>query len=121
MVFCIEQAGDFEQQIEQLGHRDLGGGAAVDRFADRADRLRKAFDRVLWRNIAGFEMHLGRAQIIAGDEAVQDLGQEPALLGAEAAHDAEVDRDEPAVGIDEEIARVHVRVKEAVAQGMAQE
>ena len=59
--------------------------------------------------------------IIAGDEAEQDLGQEAPLLRAEPAHDAEVDRHQPAVVVDEQIAGMHVGVEEAVAQRMAQE
>ena len=65
-------------------------------------------------------MHLGGAVIIAGDEAVQDFGEEQPLLGAEPAHDAEVDGDQPAVIVDEQISRMHVGVKEAVAQRVAE-
>ena len=66
-------------------------------------------------------MHLGDALIIAGDEAEEDFGEEPALLQAEPAHDAEVDGDEPALLVDEQIALMHVGVEEAVAHGVAQE
>ncbi len=66
----VEQAGDLEQQHQELRHRDVFGGAVVDRLADGADRLREALDRMLRRHVAGLEMHLGRALIIAGDEAV---------------------------------------------------
>ncbi len=38
----------------------------------------------------------------------------------ETAHDAEVDRDDPALGVDEKIALMHVGVEKAVAQGVAQ-
>ena len=57
----VEQAGDLEQQRQQLGHRDVFGGAVVDRLADGADRLREALHRMLARHIAGVEMHLRRA------------------------------------------------------------
>ena len=87
----VEQAGDLEQQHQQLRHRDFVGGAVVDRLADRADRLRERLDRMVRRHIAGLEMHLGGALVVAGDEAVQDFGEEAALLRAEPAHDAEVD------------------------------
>ncbi len=72
------------------------------------------------RHIAGLEMHLGGAVIVAGDEAVQDFRQEQPFLGAEPAHDAEVDGNQPAVIVDEQIARMHVGVKKAVAQCMAE-
>ena len=73
------------------------------------------------RHVAGLEMHLGGALIVAGDEAVEDLGEEAALLRPEPAHDAEVDRDQLAVVVDEQVAGMHVGVEEAVAQRVAQE
>ena len=76
----VEQAGDLEQQRQQLRHRDFVGGAVVDRLADGADRLREALDRMMRRHVAGLEMHLGGAVIVAGDEAVEDLGEEAPLL-----------------------------------------
>ncbi len=51
----------------------------------------------------------------------QDLGQEPPLLRAEPAHDAEIDGAEPALRIDEQVSGVHVGMEEAVAQRMPQE
>ena len=51
----------------------------------------------------------------------QDFGEEAPLLQAEPAHDAEVDRDQPAGIVEEQIAGVHVGMKEAVAQRVAQE
>ena len=49
------------------------------------------------------------------------LGEVQPLLGAEPAHDAEIDRNEPPLVVDEQIARMHVGMKEAVAQRVAQE
>ena len=66
-------------------------------------------------------MHLGDAAIVAGDEAQQDFGEEAPLLQAEPAHDAEIDRDQPAGIVEEQIAGMHVGMKEAVAQRVAQE
>ena len=72
------------------------------------------------RHVAGLKMHLGGTPIIAGDEAMQDFREEQTLLGAEPAHDAEIDGDQLAVVINKEISRMHVGVKEAVAQRMAE-
>src|ERR1700761_8993449 len=72
------------------------------------------------RHIAGLEMHFGHAAIVAGDEAEQNFSKEAPLLHAEPSHDAEVDRDQPALLVEEQIARVHVGVEESVAQRMAQ-
>ncbi len=92
----------------------------MNRLADGADRLGKALDRMLRRHVAGLEMHLGGAVIIAGDEAVEDFRQEPPLLRPKPAHDAEIDGDEARLVVDEQISGVHVGMKEAVAQRVAQ-
>jgi hypothetical protein len=93
----------------------------VDRLADGADRLREALDRVLRRHVAGLEMHLGGAVIVAGNEAEQNLREEAPLLWPQTSHDAEVDGDQLAGIVDEQIAGMHVGVEEAVAQRVAQE
>ena len=72
-------------------------------------------------HIARFEVHLRDPQIIASDEAEEDLGKEAPLLGREPAHDPEIDRREPTFAVDEEVSLMHVGVEEAVADGMAQE
>ena len=51
----------------------------------------------------------------------QNLGEEAPLLQAEPSHDAEIDRDEAALIVEEQIAGMHVGVEEAVAQRVAQE
>src|SRR5476651_665570 len=73
------------------------------------------------RHIAGLEMHLRRAQIVARNETVKNLRQKPPLLRLQSPHDSEIDRDQPAVVIDEQIARMHVGVEKAIAQRMTQE
>ena len=66
-------------------------------------------------------MHLGDAQVVARDEAVEDFSEEPALLLAEPAGDAEINGDDGAVGLHEKVAGMHVGMEEAVAQRVAQE
>src|SRR5215471_9697805 len=75
---------------------------------------------MVWRNVSGLEMDLGSTMIVAGDEAVEDFGEEAPLLGAEPSHDAEINRDELAVVIDEQVAGMHVGMEEAVAHGVAE-
>ena len=81
----------------------------------------KAATSCVARHIAGLEMHLGDAAVVAGDEAVEDFGEEAAFLLAEPSRDAEVDGNDGAVGLDEQVARMHVGMEEAVAQRVAQE
>ena len=65
-------------------------------------------------------MHLGGPAIIAGDEAMQDFGEEQPFLHAEPAHDAEINGDQPAAVVDEQISRMHIGMEETVAQRVAQ-
>ena len=44
------------------------------------------------RHVAGFEMHLRRAVVVAGDEAQQNLGEKPPFLHPKSTHDTEIDR-----------------------------
>ena len=66
-------------------------------------------------------MDLGDAAVVAADEAEEDLGEEAPLGLAEPAHDAEIDGDDVAGLVDEEIALVHVGMEEAVAERLAEE
>ena len=63
------------------------------------------------RHILRLEMDLGDAAVVAGGQAVEDLGQPDARLLVDPAHDAEIDRDDRAVGLHEQIALVHVGVE----------
>ena len=65
-------------------------------------------------------MHFGDAAVVARDEAQQNLREETPLLQPEPAHDAEIDRHQPAGIVEEQIAGMHVGMEEAVAQRMAQ-
>src|SRR5260370_18080076 len=73
------------------------------------------------RHIAGLEMHFGNASIVAGDEAQKNFREEAPLLLAEPAHNAEIDGNEAAGIVEKQVAGMHVGMKEAVAQRVAQE
>src|SRR5260370_8597437 len=66
-------------------------------------------------------MQLGVAGIVGGDEAKQNFGQETSLLLTEPAHNAEIDGNEAAGIVEEKVAGMHVGMKKAVAQRVAQE
>src|SRR3569623_2661431 len=72
-------------------------------------------------HVARLEVNFGDAAVVTSDEAIEDFREELALLHSEPAHDAEIDRHQPSVAIDEQLARVHVGVEEAIAQRVAQE
>ena len=93
------------------------------RIGSPTARSAVANSSILWwrRHILRLEMDLGDAAVIAGDQAVEDLGQPDPRLPVDPAHDAEVDRREPAVGQREQIALVEVGVEEAVDHRLAEE
>ena len=66
-------------------------------------------------------MDVGDAHVIAGEEPEQHLGEVAPGRAIEPAHDAEVDGDEVAGGIDEQISRVQIGVKEAVAKHLVED
>ena len=72
--FHVEDVGVGKQLAEQVGHGNLVGLAAMDGLADGTHGLGEYFDLVMGQYVAGVEMHLGCAAVIAGDEAVQDFG-----------------------------------------------
>ncbi len=92
----------------------------MNRLADGADRLREVFDRMMPRDITGIEMHLGGPVIVARNEAEQDFREEAPLLRTQTPHNSEIDRNQPCFVIDEQIAGMHVGVKETVAQRVPQ-
>src|SRR5690606_9997642 len=96
------------------------GRLAMDRFADGSKRLCERSNVVMRRHVPCFEMHLRNPTEISRDEAVEDLGQETALLLANPAHNAEINRDDGTILLDEEVAGMHVGVEEAIAQCVAQ-
>jgi hypothetical protein len=62
----------------------------------------KLLDRMMRRHVAGLEMHLGGAVIVARDEAVEDFGEKRRSFGVSRPHDAEIDRNNAALGVEEQ-------------------
>ena len=65
---------DVEQLEQHPRHRDFRGILPEDRLSDRAQSLREIIHRMIGRHIAGLEVNLGNALVIALQEAFQDLG-----------------------------------------------
>src|SRR5690606_3317014 len=76
---------------------------------------------VLARYVTRLDMNLGDPAVIPLDETVQNLGEKPLLLPADTPCNAEIDRDDRAVGLDKQIAGMHVSMKETVTQRLAKE
>jgi hypothetical protein len=105
----------------ELRHGNLRSPAVHDRLADCAQGLGEQARPNAGAARSLPRMHFGHAPVVPRDEAVQDLGEEAPLLQPEAPHDAEIDGDDAALIVDEQIAGMHVAVEEAVAHGVAQE
>ena len=101
--------------------RDLVQRPAEDRLADRAARLGEGVDRAPRRHVAGVEMHLGDAAVIAGEKAEQHVREVEAGLAVEPAHDAEIDDGDRAVGVDEHVAGMQIGMEKAVAEHLVEE
>ena len=117
----VEVAGDREQPFEHAPDADVLDRQSAHGLADRAQGGGELGDIVVRRDILRFEMDFGDALIIAGDEAVEDLGEPHPRAAVDAAHDAEVDRRDAAVLQGEQIALVKVGVEEAVDHRLAEE
>ena len=65
-------------------------------------------------------MNLGHTAIVGLEETQQYIGQIVAGVAVEPSHDAEIDRDQHAVLTHEQVARVHVGVKETVLEHLAE-
>ena len=117
----VEQRCDFEQQGQHARHGNLIGRARMDRLSDRANGLRELRYPVNPGHVAGVEVNDRDALIISRDEAEQDFGQELSLGRIQAAHDPEVDGDDAAIAVDEQISLVHVGMEESVAHCVSQE
>ena len=116
-----ELLGHHQELAQKLAQRDLGQRQAQDRLADRPAGLLERLQVLVGRHVAGAEEHLGDAHIVAAEEAHQDLGQMAPGLEVEPAHDAEIERHDDALGIDQHVAGVHVGVEEAVAEHLVEE
>ncbi len=92
----------------------------MDRLADGPDGLREILDRMVRGHVARLEMHPSNPQIVAGNEPEQDFRQEAPLVRPEAAHDAEIDRDQAALAVHEQVSLVHVGMEEPVADRLPQ-
>ena len=117
----VEVAGDREQAFEHPADADLLDRKPADRLADGAQRGRELGDIMVRRDILRLEMDFGDAVVIAGDQAVEDLGEPHPRAAVDPAHDPEVDRGDAPVGEREQIALVEVGVEIAVDHRLAKE
>src|SRR5262249_11958043 len=118
----LKQVGDLEELRQKPRHRNFTGGPAHDWLADGPERLCENRHVLGGRHIARLQMNFRYSLVVFGDETVKDFRKEAPLLDADAAHNAEIDGDEGAVArVGEEVSLVHVRMEEAVADGMLEE
>ena len=73
------------------------------------------------RHVAGLEMHLGDAAVIAGKKPDQHVREVIAGGAVEPPHDAEIDDRERALGIDEHVSGMQIGMEETVPEDLVEE
>ena len=130
IVFCSSRScGCVSMSNCSVTWNSCASSRAIEISCSGRPRIGSPIERQAWvnastersaRHVAGIEMHLGDTAVVAGQKADQHVGEVVAGLAVEPAHDAEIDDGERAVGIDEQIAGVHVGVEEAVAEHLVE-
>ncbi len=117
----VELGGDLEQLGQQAAHRHFGRRAAQHGLADGAQGLGEAVDVLVRRHVAGLEMDLGDALVVAAQEAPQHFGQIAPLFRLQPADNAEIDGNQLVRRLDEQVTFVQVGVEDAVVERLGQE
>ena len=71
----VEVAGDREESFEHAPNADVLDRQAADRLAHCSERGGELLGIMVGWDILRFEMDVGDAAVIAGDQAVEDLGK----------------------------------------------
>jgi len=116
----VETARGLEQLRQKPGDRNVARALAEDRLADGAQRLGKGLARMTGGHEGELVMQVGDAPVIARQKSRQRARHEAAHARIQPPHDAEIHRRQPPIGVDEQIARMHVGVEKAVAQRLGQ-
>src|SRR5690606_21583219 len=110
------------QQYQPEG--DLLQGPVEEGLAAGPDRAFELVDAGVVRNPARLDMELGDPLVVASEEGEEVLGKVVLVELRERADDAEVQRDVAvevlAVDADQDVARMHVGVEEAVAEHLGE-
>src|SRR5258706_4375969 len=117
----VEAPRSLEQAQQHLAERDLLERPVEDRFTHRAYRRLELLDTRIGRNPARLDMYFRDAPVIAPEKGEEVLREVVLVHLVERAHDAEVERDVAAVGRHQDVPRVHVGVKEPVAENLREE
>src|SRR5579864_1829355 len=121
----VEAARRTEELHEDFAERNFLQRPVEDRLAHDADFAFELVDARVRGHPSRLEVRCRNAAVVAPEER-QEVLREIALVALrQRAHDAEVERDVPGVigrvDADEDIARVHIRVKKAVAEHLREE
>ncbi len=117
----VEAPRGLEQIEQQAAEGDVLERALEDRFAHAADRRFEFIDAGMLGHPFRLHVQFGDAAVIAVEESEEVLRQIALVLGAQRAHDAEIDGDVLSLRADEDVARMHVSVEEVVAEHLGEE
>lgn len=112
----VETPRHLEQPQQQDAERDVLQGLVEDRLAHGADGALELIDPHVGRHPAGTQVGLGHGGVVTVEKGHEVLGQVALVLRPQAADDAEIDRDVLLVLADEDVAGVHVGMKEIVLE-----
>ncbi len=120
-VFDVEAARSLKQAQQHATEGNLLQGAIEERLAAGAYRRLQFLDARLGRRPARFDMHLGDTLVVAAEEGEKVVRQIILVDVGERADDAEIQCHILAIGGDEDVARMHVGMKEAIAEHLGEE
>jgi len=123
--FHLEAPGHLKEPQQEVPKGDVLQGPGENGLADGADRRFEFIDARVRRHPAGLHMEHRDLVVVAFKESKQVARQVVLVGGSEGAHDTEIQGDVLGVGwvagVHEDIARVHVRVEEAVPEDLGEE
>ena len=131
MVFCNSSScGWVSISKAAVIWKSRASSRAIETSLSGLPRIGSPIERSAWtkrrlrgppRHVAGLEMDVRHALVVADQEAQQHLGQIAPGLGVEPAHDPEIDGDDIAVRVHQQVAGVQVGVEEAVPEDLVEE
>src|SRR5204862_4458367 len=116
-----DTARGMQQGYVRPSEDDVLQGPVEERFAHGAKRALELGHARIGRHPARLEMRSRHAGVIASEKTEEVLREILLVHLGERAHDAEVERDIAALGRHQDVSRMHVRVKETVAEHLSEE
>ncbi len=116
----VEAAGGLEEVEQKIAEGDLRQGLAKNGLANRSDGRLEFVDPGAGGDPAGGDVEFGDPPVVVMEESEQVLRQVALVLGGQGADDAKVNGDVATIGLDEDVARVHVGMEKVVLEDLGE-